>query len=461
MSIFPRISLKPEVTDYLKNIFLNKEVLASVGHQEAECRFHKLLTCLSHPPSYTCVRASTHLAPLEEIRHKLGEELRKQMYSSSAEEVSAQILPHPHIPDVLLLPVDGPRPVKQLSSEMVVGAQCGSAVLRGAHVFAPGILASPKYMKAGDVVSVFSDLEGKCTRGATGFQGKKVFVGNGVAQMDRSAIFGTNKPAKGIGVQMVEPLYQSPSFDNVLPSLVFLQNLPSVIVGHVLQPQPGERILDMCAAPGGKTCHIAALMGDQGEVVALDKIRNKIDKIRQNAKMMHLHSIKAYCFDGTKAVSSDVAQDTEGPPFPPESFDRVLLDAPCSGLGQRPNMACSWGLKEICSYQPLQRKLFHTAVQLLKRGGVLVYSTCTVTLAENEEQVAWALQTFPCLTLQPQEPHIGAEGMLGAGLSPEQLRLLQRFSPELSWDQTETAAPLPCRADRDTIGFFIAKFLKN
>lgn len=60
-----------------------------------------------------------------------------------------------------------------------------------------------------------------------------------------------------------------------------------------------------------------------------------------------------------------------------------------------------------------------------------------------------------------QEPHIGAEGMLGAGLSPEQLRLLQRFSPELSWDQTGTEDPLPCRADRDTIGFFIAKFLKN
>lgn len=60
-----------------------------------------------------------------------------------------------------------------------------------------------------------------------------------------------------------------------------------------------------------------------------------------------------------------------------------------------------------------------------------------------------------------QEPHIGAEGMLGAGLSPEQLRLLQRFSPELSWDQTGTTAPLPCRADGDTIGFFIAKFLKD
>ncbi|XP_022622931.1 putative methyltransferase NSUN6 isoform X1 [Seriola dumerili] len=462
MSIFPRISLKPEVTEHLKGVFLNKEVLDAVGHQEAERRFHKLLTCLSHPPSYTCVRASTHLASLEEIRLKLGEELKKQqMCGSSAEEVSLQILPHPRIPDVLLLPVDGPRPVKQLSSEVVVGAQCGNAVLRGAHVFAPGIVASPKYMKAGDVVSVFSDLEGKCTRGATSFQGKRVFVGNGVAEMGRSSIFCTDEPAKGIGVRMIEPLYQSPSFDGVLPNLVFLQNLPSVVAGHVLGPRPGERILDMCAAPGGKTCHIAAVMGDQGEVVALDRIRNKIDRIRQNAQMLHLRSIRAYCFNSTQAVSSDPAHVTEGPPFPPESFDRVLLDAPCSGLGQRPNMASTWSLKEICSYQPLQRKLFHAAVRLLKKGGVLVYSTCTVTLAENEEQVAWALDTFPCLTLQPQEPHIGAEGMLGAGLSPEQLRLLQRFSPELIWDQTETTAPLPCRADRDTIGFFIAKFLKN
>ncbi|KAI4806358.1 hypothetical protein KUCAC02_017187 [Chaenocephalus aceratus] len=462
MSSFPRISLRPEVTDYLKNVFLNKEVLAAVGHQEAESRFQRLLTCLSHPPSYTCVRASTHLAPLEEIRQKLGEELKKQqMCTSSEKEVSVQILPHPRIPDVLLLPVDGPRPVEQLSSEVVVGAQCGSAVLRGANVFVPGILASPKFMKAGDVVSVFSDLEGRCTRGATSFQGMRGFVGNGVAQIDRSGIFCTDVAAKGVGVRMVEPLYQSPSFDGVLPHLAFLQNLPSVVVGHVLGPLPGERILDMCAAPGGKTCHIAALMRDQGEVVALEKIKNKIDRICQNAKMLQLNSVKVYCFNSTKAVSSNSAQEHEGPPFPAESFNRVLLDAPCSGLGQRPSMSCTWSLKELCSYQPLQRKLLHAAVQLLKKGGVLVYSTCTVTLAENEEQVAWALETFPCLTLQPQEPHIGSEGMLGAGLSPEQLRLLQRFSPELTWDQTGAAAPLPYRADRDTIGFFIAKFLKK
>lgn len=462
MAVFPRSSFRPEVTDYLKSVFLNKELLAVVEHQEAEQRFERLLTCLSHPPSHTCLRASTHLVPLDEISQRLGKELDMQLRGSST-GVPVEIVPHPCIPDVLLLPVDGPRPIQQLQSEVVVGAQCGNAVLRGAHVYAPGIVASPKFMKAGDVVSVFSDIDGKCTRGATNFQGHKVFVGNGFAEMDRAAIFCADKPPKGVGVRMTEPLYQSPSFDGVLPNLAFLQNLPSVVVGHVLGPRPGERVLDMCSAPGGKTCHIASLMKDQGEVVALDKIRNKIERVRQNVQMMQLQSVKVFCFDSVKAVRSDteMLQETAGPPFPPESFDRVLLDAPCSGLGQRPSMANTWSLKEICSYQPLQRKLFQAAVSLLRKGGVLVYSTCTVTLAENEEQVAWALKTFPCLTLQPQEPHVGAEGMPGAGLAPEQLRLLQRFSPELSWEQTPANAPLPCRANADTIGFFIAKFQKK
>ncbi|KAM9712750.1 LOW QUALITY PROTEIN: tRNA (cytosine(72)-C(5))-methyltransferase NSUN6 [Menidia menidia] len=470
MSIFPRISLKPEVTEHLRSVFLNKEVLAAVGHQEAELRFQKLLTCLSHPPSHTCVRASTHLAPLEEIRHRLEEELRQQV-----EEASTRVLPHPRIPDVLLLPVDGPRQVERLGLEVVVGAQCGGAVLRGANVFGPGVVAAPKHMKVGDLVSVFSDLEGRCTRGAAGFHGNKAFVGNGVAEMDRSGIFRTDEPARGVAVRMVEPLYRSPSFDGVLPGLVFLQNLPSVVVGHVLGPRPGEKILDMCAAPGGKTCHIASLMGDQGEVVALDRIRNKIDRIRQNAKTLGLRSVRACCFNSTQALGppqgagdeapgppQEAGDEAPGPPFPPESFDRVLLDAPCSGLGQRPNMANTWSLKEIRSYPPLQRKLLQAAVGLLKKGGVLVYSTCTVTLAENEEQVSWALRTFPCLSLQPQDPHLGSEGLPGAGLPPDQLRLLQRFSPELNWDQqTPPPLPLPHRADRDTIGFFIAKFLKS
>ncbi|XP_063525683.1 tRNA (cytosine(72)-C(5))-methyltransferase NSUN6 isoform X7 [Pongo pygmaeus] len=464
MSVFPKISLRPEVENYLKEGFMNKEIVTALGKQEAERKFETLLKHLSHPPSFTTVRVNTHLASVQHVKNLLLDELQK------FNGLSVPILQHPDLQDVLLIPVIGPRKnIKKQQCEAIVGAQCGNAVLRGAHVYAPGIVSASKFMKAGDVISVYSDIKGKCKKGAKEFDGTKVFLGNGISELSRKEIFSGLPELKGTGIRMTEPVYLSPSFDNVLPRYLFLQNLPSALVTHVLNPQPGEKILDLCAAPGGKTTHIAALMHDQGEVIALDKIFNKVEKIKQNALLLGLNSIRAFCFDGTKAVKLDMVEDTEGdPPFLPESFDRILLDAPCSGMGQRPNMACTWSLKEVASYQPLQRKLFTAAVQLLKPEGVLVYSTCTITLAENEEQVAWALTKFPCLQLQPQEPQIGGEGMRGAGLSCEQLKQLQRFDP--------SAVPLPDTdmdslrearredmlrlANKDSIGFFIAKFVK-
>ncbi|XP_017829578.3 tRNA (cytosine(72)-C(5))-methyltransferase NSUN6 isoform X1 [Callithrix jacchus] len=464
MSVFPKISLRPEVENYLKEGFVNKEIVSAFGKEEAERKFETLLKHLSHPPSFTTVRVNTHLASVQHVKNLLLDELQKQLNG-----LSIPILEHPDLQDVLLIPVIGPRKnIKKQQCEAIVGAQCGNAVLRGAHVYAPGIVSASKFMKAGDVISVYSDIKGKCKKGAKEFDGTKVFLGNGISKLSRKEIFNGLPELKGMGIRMTEPVYLSPSFDNVLPRYLFLQNLPSAVVTHVLNPQPGEKILDLCAAPGGKTTHIAALMHDQGEVIALDKIFNKVEKIQQNASLLGLNSIRAFCFDGTKAVKLDMVDTEEEPPFLPETFDRILLDAPCSGMGQRPNMACTWSLKEVTSYQPLQRKLFTVAVQLLKPGGVLVYSTCTITLAENEEQVAWALTKFPCLQLQPQEPQIGGEGMRGAGLSCEQLKQLQRFDP--------SAVPLPDTdvdslretrredmlrlANKDSIGFFIAKFVK-
>ncbi|XP_032099835.1 tRNA (cytosine(72)-C(5))-methyltransferase NSUN6 isoform X1 [Sapajus apella] len=465
MSVFPKISLRPEVENYLKEGFVNKEIVSAFGKEAAERKFETLLKHLSHPPSFTTVRVNTHLASVQHVKNLLLDELQKQLNG-----LSIPILQHPDLQDVLLIPVIGPRKnIKKQQCEAIVGPQCGNAVLRGAHVYAPGIVSASKFMKAGDVISVYSDIKGKCKKGAKEFDGTKVFLGNGISELSRKEIFSGLPALKGMGIRMTEPVYLSPSFDNVLPRYLFLQNLPSAVVTHVLNPQPGEKILDLCAAPGGKTTHIAALMHDQGEVIALDKIFNKVEKIKQNALLLGLNSIRAFCFDGTKAIKLDMV-DTEGePPFLPETFDRILLDAPCSGMGQRPNMACTWSLKEVASYQPLQRKLFTVAVQLLKPGGVLVYSTCTITLAENEEQVAWALTKFPCLQLQPQKPQIGGEGMRGAGLSCEQLKQLQRFDP--------SAVPLPDTdidslretrredmlqlANKDSIGFFIAKFVKS
>ncbi|XP_060104381.1 tRNA (cytosine(72)-C(5))-methyltransferase NSUN6 isoform X1 [Heteronotia binoei] len=465
MSVFHKIKLRPEVEEYLQAVFKNDELISSVGPLEVERKYERLLNNLSHPPAFTTVRVNTHLASVEHIRSLLSEEISKQYKG-----FSVPLLQHPKLPDILLIPIIGPRKdLQELTNQVIVGSQCGNAVLRGAHVYAPGIISTSKLMKAGDVVSVYSDIEGKCKRGAKEFLGTKVFLGNGISEVGRNDIFNSNGPLKGLGIKMIEPIYLSPSFDNVLSSYIFLQNLPSSVVSYVLNPQPGEKILDMCAAPGGKTTHLATLMHDEGEVIAIDKIADKVKKISQNAALLKLNCIKTFCYDSTKTLATGQTEcEKGGPPFLQETFDRILLDAPCSGMGQRPNMAYSWSLKEVTSYQPLQRKLLRVAVQLLKPGGILIYSTCTITLSENEEQVAWVLQNFPCLQLQSQEPHVGGEGMMGAGLSPEQLKQLQRFDPSdailqgmdfnsLQGFKYEDMIKL---ANKDCIGFFIAKFIK-
>ena len=138
--------------------------------------------------------------------------------------------------------------------------------------------------------------------------------------------------------------------------------------------------------------------------------------------MLGITNVKAFVMDGTKSVKEDglgkeIDADDRNlkvtPPFPEGYFDRILLDAPCSGLGQRPQFYNKIKMKELRSFPKIQRKLFSSAVRLLKHGGVLVYSTCTNNSEENEKVVTWAQSTFEDLELKhsqnfghPQDKHI-------------------------------------------------------
>uniref|UniRef100_A0A8C5RCZ6 NOP2/Sun RNA methyltransferase 6 n=1 Tax=Laticauda laticaudata TaxID=8630 RepID=A0A8C5RCZ6_LATLA len=192
MSIFCKILLKPEVEEYLRATFKNAEITTFIGPLKAEEKYESLLNNLAHPPAFTSVRVNTHLGSVEYVRHLLSKEIQKQY-----ENLSVPVLQHPELPDMLLIPVLGPRKdLQRLPNEVIVDAQCGSAVLRGAHVYAPGIISSSKFMKAGSMVSVYSDIEGKCKRGAKEFSGNKVFIGNGISELSRNEIFTSNGPLK-------------------------------------------------------------------------------------------------------------------------------------------------------------------------------------------------------------------------------------------------------------------------
>ncbi|XP_072029543.1 uncharacterized protein [Amphiura filiformis] len=445
---------REEVNNHLKKCHLSTSKSSSKSLEE-------LLTILSRPPAYTVLRVNTLYYDRQEVKQQLQQVLSKQ-YENRKHSVPT-VEEHNELSDTLIIPsqnVDS-NDVIPVSSEVIVDSLCAVAVLRGADIFAPGVMGAPAVMQVGDTVAVYGDLCGQCRRGYTqAFTGEKMFLGNGKALMSRSQLFVETEKPSGVAIKMTEPIFDCPSLNSVLTDRIFLQNLPSIVAGHVVSPQPGDMVLDMCAAPGGKTTHLATLMQNTGVLVALDKSAGKIKRIQENAAKLKLDMVKSYAYDSTKSCKphAQLVEGTWNPPYPPGTFDRILLDAPCSGLGQRPQIKNNITLKDLQSYPPYQRKLFATAVELLKPGGVLVYSTCTITTEENEGLVQWALNTFPDMQLAPQIPHLGGSGMSSPDLSltDTQLKLLQRFDPSII--MTTSSVP---KYNMDTIGFFVAKFVKQ
>ena len=186
----------------------------------------------------------------------------------------------------------------------------------------------------------------------------------------------------GISVKSSSPVNQLPGFQE---GLFQVQGEASQLVSYLLSPEKGERVLDACAAPGGKTTHIAELMANTGEVIALDKSEKGIDKIRENAARLGLTSLRA--------AKADIRH-----PLPAEfrsPYDRILVDAPCSALGTlRSHPEIKWHRNEsdIKRLAHLQKQIIDQVVHYLKPGGILVYSTCTLTQDENENVVEDFLQ---------------------------------------------------------------------
>ncbi|MFC0296317.1 16S rRNA (cytosine(967)-C(5))-methyltransferase RsmB [Geobacillus jurassicus] len=192
-----------------------------------------------------------------------------------------------------------------------------------------------------------------------------------------------------------------------------IQDESSMLVARALDPAPGERVLDCCAAPGGKTTHIAERMDGRGEVVAVDIHEHKIKLIEQQAQRLGFGNIKTLALDSRRL----------GEQFAPESFDRILVDAPCTGFGvirRKPEIKYTKGKEDVAALVEVQQAILRAAAPLLKKGGTLVYSTCTVEREENEEAVARFLADHPDFSLddrlaerlpEPVRPHVKG-GML-------------------------------------------------
>lgn len=157
-----------------------------------------------------------------------------------------------------------------------------------------------------------------------------------------------------------------------------VQSEAAMMAGYLLAPQAGEKIADLCAAPGGKTCHIAELGRDKAKIDAFDIHEERLELVREHARRLGLVGINCR------------REDATGRHLPDAGYDKVLLDAPCSGLGllaHKPEIRLHMNHEKITGLYPLQKAMLDNAARLLKPGGILVYSTCTINPAENSEAV--------------------------------------------------------------------------
>ncbi|MGI6412170.1 MAG: 16S rRNA (cytosine(967)-C(5))-methyltransferase RsmB [Syntrophomonadaceae bacterium] len=180
----------------------------------------------------------------------------------------------------------------------------------------------------------------------------------------------------GIILQSSEkPLAQSMAFKN---GLFYIQNEASMLAGAILGPKENEIVFDLCAGVGGKATHMAELMNNQGLIYAFDLYQHKINLLRQTCTRLGISIIKANAMDVLNLQIND-----------PEA-DRVLLDAPCTGLGvlnRRADARWRRNREDIYQLQKIQTELLNKAANLVKKGGLVLYATCTITEEENQQVV--------------------------------------------------------------------------
>lgn len=178
-----------------------------------------------------------------------------------------------------------------------------------------------------------------------------------------------------------------------------VQDQSSQLAALSLSPEPGDTVLDLCAAPGGKTTHIAELMENRGKIFAFDLYEKRLQAVLDAQKRLGLSIIEARAHDATVLMEEFVGK-----------ADKVLLDVPCSGLGiirRKPDIKYKEDITDFASITQIQRSILNTAKAYVKPGGVLVYSTCTVNPAENRDMIAWFLEQNPDFHLCPiQSSHI-------------------------------------------------------
>lgn len=365
-------------------------------------RAQKLVKSLAKPVKNFAVRVTITRFTREEVI----ENFEKNNWHASI---------HPFLEEMVLVQTRGPQSVPYLSRAPRVTCDkiAAESVFVGANLFWPGVQKVPKLQK-GEKVSITSPRD--------------QIVAIGTSHMNS----GETK-AHGIAIKTIQSFYEVPSLRGlgfIKSGKAYSQSLPAAYVAHILDPKPGETIVDLCAAPGGKSTGAAILSQNKAKIIAFDRSKKRLRKMRSAIKKQKLTNIKIIHANSVNFFKKHKIH-----------ADKVIVDPSCSAIGVRPKIYEQTTEKEIKASANYQKSFLWTAAKIVKKGGIITYSTCTLAPEENEKVAAYGVGELGLKLVEP-EIVMGTHGEeTNDGLNLEAMR---RFYP----DQHETP------------GFFTTKFKK-
>ena len=360
------------------------------------------MRALKSPGKRYFVRANTIKTNPEEVKARLAEK---------GFDISQDKL----IPEALWVPIQGPFEVPTRSKKVMVDKFTAESVLQGANVYAPGIVRCNK-VRLGDSVNVIDD-EGEA-------------LASGITRMNETQILTFRK---GLAIEVTESRFRVPSFretQEFQEGLIYPQSLPAMVTSRVLDPRPNDVILDMTCSPGGKLSHISQLMGNRGRILGVDRNTRKIDETRETCTRLGCSNVTLFAHD-SRYLSSD---------FSSLRPDKILVDPPCSALGIMPKIYEYTPKREIEALARYQKQFLEEASKIVKPEGRIVYSVCTLTLQECEQNALHAEETCN-LSIQTQSPVLGDHAI---PIDNKATDHCQRFHPH-----------------KHDAGFFVASFQRR
>lgn len=386
---------------------IHREIIQRLSFYYGISRTKEIITALKQHSLYYPIRVNT----LQTSREKL---------LKSFESKDILVEKHPILDECLLIKAAGPFTLTENEKTITINEKAARDVMCGANLGVPGILEHED-INIGEEVSLVDRFE--------------TIVANGVAMMNSREI---KQKKKGIAVKTTKSRYFIPNLHHLkeyLRGQFIHQSLTSMIVGVQVKLQKKDRLLEMTMGEGELLTHIwqrNAKNQFSGRILANARFKSHLQASQENIKRLRMHNAP---FE-THLLKIDQIQTKFSRN---ETFDKIILNAPCSELGVRPKIHDTTTEKRILKFANKQKQMIEQAARLLKPGGILFYHTLSIDPAENEEIITYATEEYN-LQLQEQSLKLGESGIS----SYNNADLMQRFYPD----------------KHPTNGAFIAKLIK-